>query len=133
MSRTCTLDPAQNRSKKRKSSALAEAVQPTPQRDSAPHHWWENRSATALADDRRRLLEELTGPDGVINGKLRGLIFTIWRARQHPVANLLLQYARVGCLVLVGRNWNPDEMEASVTKGPHSSAFEDDAISQIQV
>ena len=35
--------------------------------------------------------------------------------------------------VSVGRDWTPDETKASVTKGPHSSALEDDEISQIQV
>ena len=35
-------------------------------------------------------------------------------------------------LVLVGRDWTLDEMEAAVTKGPHSSASEDDEISKIQ-
>ena len=34
---------------------------------------------------------------------------------------------------MVGRDWTPDEMEAEVTKGPHSLTLEDDAISQIQV
>ena len=34
--------------------------------------------------------------------------------------------------VLVRRDWTPDKMEASVTKGPHSSALEYDAVSQIQ-
>ena len=51
----------------------------------------------------------------------------------HPAENLLLQYAQVRCLVLVGRDWNPDETEASVTKGPHSSALEFDSIAKIQV
>ena len=85
-----------------------------------------------MADDRRQLLKELTGTDGVIDGKLRGIVFPRWRAKQHPVANLLLQYARVGCPVSVGRDWNPEEMEAAVTKVPHSSELEDDAISKIQ-
>ena len=44
-----------------------------------------------------------------------------------------MQYARVGCPVSVGRDWNPDVMGAAVTKVPHSSALEDDAISIIQV
>ena len=66
--------PGANQRKKRESSALTAAVQPTPKRDSVPQHCWENRSETALADDRRRLLEELTGPDGVIDEKLRGLV-----------------------------------------------------------
>ena len=79
-----------NRRKKRESSALAEAVQPTPKRDSVPQNWWENRSATALADDPWRLIKELTWPDGVIDGKLQDLVSQRWRARQHPVANLLL-------------------------------------------
>ena len=125
--------PGANRSKKSKSSALAAAVQPTPKRDSVLRHWWENRSATALADERRWLLEELTGSDGFIDGKLQDLVFPKCTARRHPAANLLLQYARVGCLILVGRDWNPNEMEPSVTKFPHSSALVDDAILQIQV
>ena len=91
----------------RESSTLAEAVQPTPKRDSVLQHWWEKMSATALADYRRRLLEDLTGPYGVIDGKLRGLVFPRWRSRQHPVANLLLKYARVECSFLVGHNWTP--------------------------
>ena len=108
------------------------SVQPTPKQESLPQHWWESRSETALADDQQRLLEELTRTDGIIDGKLRGLIFPRWRARRHPAANLLLKYARVGCPVLIGRELTPDEMEAEIMKGPHSSALEDDAISQIQ-
>ena len=34
---------------------------------------------------------------------------------------------------MVGRDWTQYEMESAVTKGTHSSAFEDDAISKIQV
>ena len=79
-----------------------------------------NRSATTLTDDRRGLLEELTGTYGVIDGKLQGLEIPIWRARRHRAEILLLQYAQVGYLVLVGRYWTPDEMEAAVTKVPHS-------------
>ena len=109
-----------NRRKKRKLSALVADVQPTPKRDSVLRHWWKNRSATALSDDQRRLLKELTGTDGFINVKLRGLVFPRWRSRRHPAANLLLQYTRVGCPGLVGRDWTPDETEAAVTKGPNS-------------
>ena len=87
---------------------LVEAVQPTTKWDSVPRHWWENRSATSLADDQRRLLEELNGQNGVIDGKLRGLVFPRWRARRHVAANLLLQYAHVQCQVSVGHNRTPD-------------------------
>ena len=100
-----------NLRKKSESIMLAAAIQTTPKRDSVTQHWWENRSATALADNLRRFIEELTGPDRVIDGKLRGLVFPIWRVRRHPAANLLLQYAQVRSLVLVGRDWTPDEME----------------------
>ena len=34
---------------------------------------------------------------------------------------------------MVEQDLNPDEIEAAVTKGPHSLALEDDAISKIQV
>ena len=122
-----------NQGKKRELSALAAAVQPIPTWDSGPRHWWGNRPATALADDQRQLLKDSTATDGVIDGKLQRLAFTIWRAGRHPAANLVLQYARVGCLVLVGRNWTPDKMEAEETKVPHSSSLKDNAISQIQV
>ena len=86
-----------------------------------------------MADDRQLLLEELTIPDGFIDGKLRGVVFPIWRARRHPAANLLVQYARFGCLFSVGLKWTPDEIEAAVTKGPHSLVLEDDTISKIKV
>ena len=111
--------PGTNRRKKRESSALVAAVHPTPKRDSVPQHWWENRSATALDDDRRWLLEELTGPGGFIDGKLRGLVFERWRARRHLAANLLLKYVQGECPVLVGRDLTPYGMEAEVTKSPH--------------
>ena len=122
-----------NPSKKRESRALVAAIQPIPKRYRVLQHWWGNRSEKASADDQRRLLEELTGTDGVIDGKLQGIVFPRWRAKQHLAENLLLQYARVGWPVLVGRDWNPDEMETVVTKVPHSLALEDAAISQIQV
>ena len=117
-----------NPSKKRESRALVAAIQPIPKRYRVLQHWWGNRSEKALADDQRRLLEELTGTDGVIDGKLQGILFPIWRVRQHMAENLLLQYAQVGWPVLVGRDWNIYEMETAVTKVPHSSALEDDAI-----
>ena len=119
------------RSNKRELIALAAVVQPTPKQESVPQHWWENRSTTALDDEQRRLFEELIGPDGVINGKLQGLIFPIWRVRRHLAEILLLQYAQVGCPVSVGRDWNPDEVKSVVTKCPHSSKLEDDPIAQI--
>ena len=102
--------PGANQSKKRESSVLTAAVQPTPKSDSVLRHWWKNRSAMELAYDQRQLLEELTRPDGVINGKIRSLVFPRWRARRHLAENLLLQYARVRCLVSVGRDWYPYEM-----------------------
>ena len=119
--------PGANRRKKRKSSVFAADVQPTPKWDSVPQHCWENMSATALSDDQRQLLEDLTGPDGFIDGKLRGIVFPRWIARRHPAEILLLKYERVVCPVLVGRDWTPDEMEVSVSKGPYSSALENDA------
>ena len=74
----------------------------------------------ALADDRQRLLDKLTGPDGVIDRKLKGLVFPIWRARQHLAEYLLLQYARVRCPVSVIRDWTPYRIKEEVTKVPHS-------------
>ena len=81
-----------------------------------------------LADDRRRLLEELTVPAGVIDGKVRGIVFPRCRARKQQEENLLLQCARFVCPVLVGRDWNPDKIKAEVTKGPRLSALEDNVI-----
>ena len=125
--------PGANQIKKCEESTFAAVVQPTPKWDSVTQHWWENRSAKALDDEQRRLLKELTGPDGVIGGNLKGLIFPRWRARRHPAENLFLQYAKIGCRVLVGRDWTQYEMEAVVTKVPHSSELENDTISKIQV
>ena len=46
--------------------------------DEEPRHWWENRSPIALAKDRRDLLEEIAGENGVIDGKIRGIVFPRW-------------------------------------------------------
>ena len=87
----------------------------------------------ALEDDQQRLLKKLTGLDGVIDGKLRSIVFPRWRARRHLAADLLLKYAQVGFPVSVGRDWTPYEMEAAVTKVPHSPALKYDEILKIQV
>ena len=68
-----------------------------------------------------------------IGEHFRGLVFPRGRARRHPAGNLLLQYAKVGCPVSVGKNWTVKEMQAAVDKGPHTSALVADAIAQIQI
>ena len=97
-----------NRNKKCESSASEASVQTTPKRDSVTQHWWKKSSVTEFDDDWQQLLEDWTGTDGIIDGKLQGIVFQRWRSRRHPTKTLLLQYARVVCLVLVVRYWNPN-------------------------
>lgn len=73
------------------------------------------------------------GPAATQPVQLRGLVVPRWRARQHPAAPLLLEYARRGCPVDVGRDWTLEELEAAVERGPHASALAPDAIAQIQL
>ena len=56
-----------------------------------------------------------------------------WHINLHQAAGLLLEYAKCGCPVIVGRDWMLQELEAAVKKGPHVSALALDAIDQIQV
>ena len=81
---------------------------------------------------RKALAEELVGKETTKPVKIRGLMCPQMRALDHPTATLLKEYASQGCPVDVGRDWTLEELEASVEKGPHSSALEPDAIKQIQ-
>jgi len=38
---------------------------------------------------------------------------------QHPMADLLLEYATNGCRVNCGKNWSVEQLEAAVEKDPH--------------
>ena len=86
-----------------------------------------------VAAARARLAEEIMGEAATRPMKIRGLVTPRWRAMQHPAAPLLLEYARVGCPVDVGRDWTLEELEAAVARGPHVSALVPDAIEQIQL
>jgi hypothetical protein len=53
-------------------------------------------------------------------------------ATLHPAAPLLLEYAMNGCPAKTGKPWTREEMEAAIKKGPHVSALEPAARSQLQ-
>ena len=86
-----------------------------------------------VAEARKRLAEEIMGDAANVPAEIRGLVFPRWRAQNHPAAPLLRDYAKRGCPVSVGRDWTLEELEAAVTRGPHSSALVPDAIAQIQL
>lgn len=52
-------------------------------------------------------------------------------ALHHPAADTLLQYATQGCPVLTGKPWSVKEMQAAIDRGPHASALQLDAITQL--
>jgi len=52
-------------------------------------------------------------------------------ALHHPVAGQLLHYATEGCPANTGRDWTREEMEAAIRRGPHVSARELDAMTQL--
>jgi len=105
--------------------------------DSAPRVWQRMDATTGntseVAEARKRLAEEIMGDAANVPVEIRGLVFPRWRAQNHPAAPLLCDYAKRGCPVSVGRDWTLEELEAAVTRGPHSSALVPDAIAQIQL
>ena len=61
-----------------------------------------------VAEARSRLAKEIRGAAATQPVKIRGLVCPRWRARMHPAAPLLLQYASNGCPVSVGRDRTAD-------------------------
>ena len=108
-------------------------------REGAPQHWPRmdttkgNTKEVAAARARAYLAEEIMGEAATQPVSIQGLVFPRWWANMHPAAPLLVEYARKGCAVSVGRDWTLNELEAAVSRGPHVSALEPDAIAQIQI
>jgi len=50
------------------------------------------------------------------------------QALGHPAAQLLQEYAHMGCPVRTGRPWTRDMMEEAVQRGPHQSALTPEAL-----
>jgi hypothetical protein len=50
------------------------------------------------------------------------------RALIHPAANLLHDWATLGCPTRTGRNWTKEELWEAVERGPHRSAKSPDAL-----
>ena len=67
-------------------------------------------SPVEKAQAAKALAEELTGREATTKIKMRGLMCPRMRALEHPAAPLLLEYARNGCPVDVGRNWTVEEL-----------------------
>jgi hypothetical protein len=53
-------------------------------------------------------------------------------ALYHPAAAKLLDFATGGCPANTGRPWTKAEMEAAIERGPHVSAMDPDARTQLQ-
>ena len=52
-------------------------------------------------------------------------------AMHHPAAHLLMAYATLGCPTETGEHWTPLQMQAAIDRGPHKSALDPDAITQL--
>ena len=65
---------------------------------------------------------------GDLQGNDIGLMCPRGLARAHPAETMLLQYARDGCPVKVGRQWSKDEVLVEARCGPHISDFVPEAI-----
>ena len=50
------------------------------------------------------------------------------RALHHPAANILREWATLGCPTRTGREWTKSEMWEAVERGPHRSAMSPDAL-----
>ena len=53
-------------------------------------------------------------------------------ALYHPAADLLLQSATNGCPTRTGKPWSVEEMEAAISRGPHPSALQPEALRQLR-
>ena len=58
-----------------------------------------------------------------VRGELGRLMEPRGRALAHPAGPLLLEYAREGCPVDVGRPWTKVEIMTTAERGPHKSAL----------
>ena len=74
------------------------------------------KPATCDSVDVRGDKKRVEGESGVLM-EPRG------RALVHPAGPLLLEYAREGCPVNVGRPWSKEEIVAAAERGPHKSAL----------
>jgi hypothetical protein len=50
------------------------------------------------------------------------------RALHHPAANILLEWATLGCPTCTGQDWSKSKMWEAVERGPHRSAMSPDAL-----
>ncbi len=53
-------------------------------------------------------------------------------ALHHPAADLLKEWAMYGCPTQTGKPWTREEMQATIERGPHSSALSDEAIAHFK-
>ena len=50
----------------------------------------------------------------------------------HPAADLLIEYATVGCPTKIGNNWLMNDLEEAINVGPHVSALNPKVMEQLQ-
>ena len=56
------------------------------------------------------------------------------RARlKHPAADLLMDYATIGCPTKTGKNWTMTDLEEAINAGSHVSALDPEAMEQLQM
>ena len=55
------------------------------------------------------------------------------RALHRPAANLLFEYATIGCPMRTGMNWSIQDTEAAIKVGHHICALNTEALKQLQV
>jgi hypothetical protein len=53
-------------------------------------------------------------------------------ALHHPAADLLTEYATLGCPTEMGKPWTREQIEAAITRGPHISALDPEAAAQLR-
>jgi len=88
--------------------------------------------------------ETWTGPTGgkfewsteawndFVNGKFHGLMIPRGFTLAHPAAPLLMEYATAGCPANVGPDWTKERIAEAVRQGPHPSARDPDAVTQLR-
>ena len=51
---------------------------------------------------------------------------------EYPAADLLMEYATVGCPTKTGKDWTMQDLEEAIDVGSHVSALDPEAMAQLQ-
>ena len=79
-----------------------------------------------VVPDKVKLKEQFTATDSKYNStetiEIKGLMLPTGSALRHPAAEMLLEYAKIGCPVDCGEDWTLEKIEAAIKRGLSETA-----------